>query len=196
MARLRRLASRQRRSRTMIEACAPLATTGIRHSPAWLLSARRQRATRTRQASSAGFLEPAAHVRGTAWQVSGGSRSAGGGRPLWPCPWRSGFWAGQVRHERSRSERLSAADQLLTRDRDRDQSAQLLHPGCGVFIDGTETLTAPVSGRTRQARRWQPHQVLFAWRWQQPGRRTVTIGRYPRHHGGPFFAMNGYLLVR
>ena len=44
----------------------------------------------------------------------------------------------------------------------------------------------------------QPDQVLFAWRWQRPGRHTITIkpGIRDTMEGGSFFAMNGYLLVR
>jgi hypothetical protein len=68
-----------------------------------------------------------------------------------------------------------------------------------VFVDGTQTFdrTGIWQNMTSPSVQ-QPHQVLFAWRWQRPGRHTITIrpGIRDTMEGGSFFAMNGYLLVR
>ena len=192
----------------MIEAMYTLATTEhqafARH---WLLSAASAAGADQNAAGEFGrfFDGPPPTSVATAWQVNGGialMQAAAAldpyGRPADPGFWRRARYVTDDRDLNDSVLRISFSGRAIAIMG--SVGAQCCIAGhARVFVDGTETFdrTGIWQNMTSPSVQ-QPHQVLFAWRWQRPGRHTITIrpGIRDTMEGGSFFAMNGYLLVR
>jgi len=193
----------------LIEAMYTLATAEQqRFARAWLLSSASAAGGDQNAAGEFGrfFDGPPPSSEATAWQINGGIALVQAAAALDPhgMPADPGFW-----------QRAS----YVADDRDLDDDAPLRITFTGraialmgsvgalcciagharVFVDGTQTFdrTGIWQNMTSPSVQ-QPDQVLFAWRWQQAGRHTITIkpGIRDKMEGGSFFTMIGYLLVR
>src|SRR5690242_18544571 len=141
----------------------------------------------------------------TAWQINGGIaliQAAAAlephGSPVDPEFWRRASYVADDRDLDTSPLRISFTGRAIAIMG--SVGAQCCIDGhARVFVDGTETFdrTGIWQNMTSPSVQ-QPDQVLFAWRWQQAGRHTITIkpGVSDTMEGGSFFAMNGYLLVR
>jgi len=192
----------------LIEAMYALATTEHQaFARSWLLSAASAAGADQNAAGAFGrfFDGPPPTSVATAWQINGGValiQAAAAldphGSPADPAFWRQASFVNDPRGLDN--------SELQIRFRGRaiaimgSVGAQCCIDGhARVFVDGAETFdrTGIWQNMTSPSVR-QPDQVLFAWRWPQPGPHTITIkpGVRDAMEGGSFFAMNGYLLVR
>ena len=192
----------------LIEAMYTLATSEHRaFARQWLLSAASAAGADQNAAGEFGrfFDGPPPMSVATAWQINGGIALMQAAAALDPHarPADPGFWrrARYVTDDRDLGDsalRISFSGRAIAIMG--SVGAQCCIAGhARVFVDGTETFdrTGIWQNMTSPSVE-QPHQVLFAWRWQRPGRHTITIkpGIRDTMEGGSFFAMNGYLLVR
>jgi hypothetical protein len=192
----------------LIEAMYILATT--RHQAFardWLLSAASAAGGDQNAAGEFGrfFDGPPPMSVATAWQINGGialMQAAAAlephGSPADPEFWRRASYVADDRDLDTSPLRISFTGRAIAIMG--SVGAQCCIDGhARVLVDGTETFdrTGIWQNMTSPSVQ-QPDQVLFAWRWQQAGRHTITIkpGVSDTMEGGSFFAMNGYLVVR
>lgn len=192
----------------LIEAMYTLGTTEhqgfARH---WLLSAASAAGADQNAAGEFGrfFDGPPPTSVATAWQVNGGIaliQAAAAlephGTPADPEFWRRARYVADDRDLQESPLRISFTGRAIAIMG--SVGARCCIDGhARVFVDGTQTFdrTGIWQNMTSPSVQ-QPDQVLFAWRWQQPGPHTITIkpGVSDTMEGGSFFAMNGYLVVR
>jgi hypothetical protein len=192
----------------LIEAMYNLATAGHqRFARQWLLSAASAAGADQNAAGEFGrfFDGPPPTSVATAWQINGGVALIQAAAALDPSgqPAEPGFWkrASYVADGQDMDDtpvRITFTGRAIALLG--SVGAQCCIAGhARVFVDGSQTFdrTGIWQNMTSPSVQ-QPDQVLFAWRWQQAGRHTITIkpGIADTMEGGSFFAMNGYLLVR
>jgi len=140
----------------------------------------------------------------TAWQVNGGAalvQAAAAldphGRPADPGFWTRATFVADSRGLAGRELRITVTGRAIA-IMGSVGAVCCLSGHARVFVDGVETFdrTGIWQNMTSPSVR-QPDQVLFAWRWPAAGRRTITIrpGIPDGEEGGPYFSMDGYLLV-